>query len=90
MQPSADNSKAVPAAIDAPAADMSAWEGLGLGPGVLDAIRGLGFAEPTPIQRECLLPAIRDRRDIIGAAQTVRARLPAPARTCHMGIASPS
>ncbi len=54
------------------AADVSAWEGLGLGPGVLGAIGGLGFGEPTPIQRECLLPAIRDRRDVIGAAQTVR------------------
>ncbi|BDA45127.1 DEAD-box ATP-dependent RNA helicase 13 [Coccomyxa sp. Obi] len=54
----------------APAVDMAAWEGLGLGPGVLNAIAHLGFAEPTPIQRECLLPAIRDRRDVIGAAQT--------------------
>ena len=50
---------------------MLAWQGLGLGPGVVAAIAGLGFQEPTPIQRECLLPAIRDRRDIIGAAQTV-------------------
>ena len=50
---------------------MPAWQGLGLNPGVIAAIAGLGFEEPTPIQRECLLPAIRDRRDIIGAAQTV-------------------
>ena len=55
---------------------MPAWQGLGLGPGVIAAIAGLGFEEPTPIQRECLLPAIRDRRDIIGAAQTVS--IPAP------------
>ena len=50
---------------------MLAWQGLGLGSGVIAAIAGLGFEEPTPIQRDCLLPAIRDRRDIIGAAQTV-------------------
>lgn len=63
---------------------MSAWKDLGLGPGVLDAIGQLGFGEPTPIQRECLLPAIRDRRDVIGAAQTVRAR------TCrHMPAHAP-
>jgi hypothetical protein len=30
-----------------------------------------GFAAPTPIQEACLMPAIRGRRDIIGAAQTV-------------------
>ncbi len=51
---------------------MPAWQGLGLGPRVIAAIAGLGFEEPTPIQRECMLPAIRDRRDIIGAAQTVQ------------------
>ena len=50
---------------------MLAWQGLGLGPRVIAAIATLGFEEPTPIQRECMLPAIRDRRDIIGAAQTV-------------------
>ncbi len=50
---------------------MLAWHGLGLGPRVIAAIKTLGFDEPTPIQRECMLPAIRDRRDIIGAAQTV-------------------
>ena len=64
---------------EAPAAqagDTLAWQGLGLGPRVVAAIAGLGFEEPTPIQRECLLPAIRDRRDIIGAAQTVS--IPAP------------
>jgi len=31
-----------------------------------------GFAAPTPIQEACLMPAIQGRRDIIGAAQTVR------------------
>ena len=56
----------------AAAADgMLAWQGLGLDSRVVAAIGTLGFEEPTPIQRECMLPAIRDRRDIIGAAQTV-------------------
>ena len=31
-----------------------------------------GFSMPTPIQEACLMPAIQGRRDIIGAAQTVR------------------
>ena len=63
-------------ATAAQGADMPAWQGLGLAPGVVAAIAGLGFEEPTPIQRECLLPAIRDRRDIIGAAQTVSIAAP--------------
>ena len=46
-----------------------AWQGLG--PRVIAAIAALGFDEPTPIQRECMQSAIRDHRDIIGAAQTV-------------------
>ena len=29
-----------------------------------------GFSEPTDIQKECLPAAIRDKKDIIGAAQT--------------------
>ena len=51
--------------------DMSAWQNLCLDSRVLNAIAALKFLEPTPIQRECLPSAIRDRRDIIGAAQTV-------------------
>ncbi len=71
--------KSMPGTSGAAAVDMAAWQGLGLGPGVLNAIANLGFAEPTPIQRECLLPAIRDRRDVIGAAQTVCVYLKIPA-----------
>lgn len=62
---------AVPASPSKAPESMLGWQGLGLGPGVTAAIAELGFEEPTPIQRECLLPAIRDRRDVIGAAQTV-------------------
>jgi len=36
----------------------------------LNALSRLGFSAPTHIQAECLPAAIRDRRDIIGAAQT--------------------
>ena len=64
--------QARPQAAAAAAGGMLAWQGLGLGQQVVAAVAALGFEEPTPIQRECMLPAVRDRRDIIGAAQTVR------------------
>lgn len=51
--------------------DMSAWKFFELQPMIVDALRDLGFTNPTPIQQECLPSAIRDRRDVIGAAQTV-------------------
>ena len=57
----------VPAALD-----MSAWKVFDLDLQIEEALRQLGFTMPTPIQQECLAPAIRDRRDVIGAAQTVR------------------
>ena len=52
--------------------DISAWSDFDLHPKIAQAIAQAGFTQPTPIQEQCLLPAIRDRRDIIGAAQTVR------------------
>ena len=52
--------------------DISSWKHLQLAPQIEAAIEQLGFSMPTPIQEDALLPAIRDRRDIIGAAQTVR------------------
>lgn len=51
--------------------DMSAWSEFDLHPQIAAAISQAGFNKPTPIQQQCLLPAIRDRRDVIGAAQTV-------------------
>ena len=51
--------------------DMSAWKPFELHPLIQGVLETLGFTTPTPIQQECLLPAIRDRRDVIGAAQTV-------------------
>ena len=51
--------------------DVSAWDPFNLDAEVRGALARLGFSQPTPIQQECLPAAIRDRRDIIGAAQTV-------------------
>lgn len=50
--------------------DISAWKDLQLHPSVEGAIAALGFEAPTHVQAECLPAAIRDRRDVIGAAQT--------------------
>lgn len=58
------------AAAAAAAVDVSAWRVLELDPAIEQAIAALGFAAPTHVQAECLPAAIRDRRDIIGAAQT--------------------
>eukprot|EP00887_Chlorella_sp_A99_P006649 scaffold3.g6649.t1 len=53
-----------------PPADVEAWRDYGLGPAILGVLARLGFAAPTHVQAECLPAAIRDRRDVIGAAQT--------------------
>lgn len=42
---------------------------LGLGPLLLDAVRELGYREPTPIQAQAI-PRILEGRDVIGSAQT--------------------
>ena len=63
--------------------DMSAWSEFDLHPQIAAAISQAGFTQPTPIQEQCLLPAIRDRRDVIGAAQTVCA-LCKPAPYVHL------
>ncbi|KAF6262592.1 hypothetical protein COO60DRAFT_1699171 [Scenedesmus sp. NREL 46B-D3] len=51
-------------------ADMGAWTRFSLHPKLEAALAAQGFTSPTPIQDAVLLPAIRDRRDVIGAAQT--------------------
>lgn len=50
--------------------DVSAWKNLFVPPPVLNALSSLGFGSPTPIQALALPPAIRDRMDILGAAET--------------------
>lgn len=53
-----------------PEIDMSAWERFDLHPDLVKALARQGFSAPTPIQDAVLEPAVRDRRDVIGAAQT--------------------
>ena len=50
---------------------MDAWEGLHVPDAVLDNLRDLGFTEPTPVQRQVLPSALRDRKDILASAETV-------------------
>lgn len=50
--------------------DISAWKELFVPEPVLKALSKLGFSAPTPIQALALPPAIRDRLDILGAAET--------------------
>lgn len=50
--------------------DVSAWKQLFVPEPVLKALSKLGFSAPTPIQALALPPAIRDRLDILGAAET--------------------
>ncbi|XP_055449018.1 ATP-dependent RNA helicase DDX24 [Psammomys obesus] len=51
-------------------ADVSAWRDLLVPKAVLRALSFLGFSAPTPIQALTLAPAIRDKLDILGAAET--------------------
>lgn len=51
-------------------ADVSAWRDLFVPKAVLRALSFLGFSAPTPIQALTLPPAIRDKLDILGAAET--------------------
>ncbi|XP_004484432.1 ATP-dependent RNA helicase DDX24 [Dasypus novemcinctus] len=51
-------------------ASVSAWKDLFVPKPVLRALSFLGFSAPTPIQALTLAPAIRDKLDILGAAET--------------------
>ncbi|CAI2348928.1 unnamed protein product [Caenorhabditis sp. 36 PRJEB53466] len=51
--------------------DISAWKQFFfLPPEILNAIEEMGFAEPTEIQSAVLPVAVRDRQDVLGAAET--------------------
>ncbi|XP_048393495.1 ATP-dependent RNA helicase DDX24 [Stegostoma tigrinum] len=50
--------------------DVSAWKDLFVPEPVLRALSSLGYTAPTPIQALVLPPAIRDKLDILGAAET--------------------
>lgn len=47
------------------------WSRLGVHEDIVRALLEKGFAAPTQIQREAIPPAIREKRDIVGAAETV-------------------
>ncbi|XP_046386404.1 ATP-dependent RNA helicase DDX24 isoform X2 [Ischnura elegans] len=49
---------------------MSAWNGLFVPDPILKALYELGFKEPTQIQKLSLPPAIKGRKDVMGAAET--------------------
>jgi ATP-dependent RNA helicase RhlE len=49
--------------------EVSGFLGLGIAPGLLAALDGLGFTQPTPIQRKSIPLAI-DGQDLIAIAQT--------------------
>ncbi|KAL0170866.1 hypothetical protein M9458_035462, partial [Cirrhinus mrigala] len=55
---------------EGPGTDVSAWKDLFVPEPVLKALSVLGYSAPTPIQALALPPAIRDRLDILGAAET--------------------
>lgn len=57
-------------AAEAAMVDVSAWGDFELDPAIEGSLARMGFAAPTHIQAECISAAVRDRRDIIGAAQT--------------------
>ena len=52
--------------------DVSAWADFELDTRITAALSRMGFSAPTHVQAECIHSAVRDRRDVIGAAQTVR------------------
>ena len=55
--------------------DVGAWKDLFVPSPVLKALSCLGFGSPTPIQALALPPAIRDRMDILGAAETGKIKM---------------
>lgn len=57
-------------------ADVSAWKDLFVPSPVLKALSSLGFSSPSPIQALALPPAIRDRMDVLGAAETGKIKYP--------------
>ncbi|OHA49209.1 MAG: hypothetical protein A2991_02270 [Candidatus Terrybacteria bacterium RIFCSPLOWO2_01_FULL_58_14] len=50
-------------------ASLPVFYGLGIAPGLLDALKRLGYATPTPIQHRTI-PAAIEGKDVVGVAQT--------------------
>jgi len=51
------------------AANYMDFTALGLEPGLLKAVKGLGYTDPTPIQEQAI-PVALSGRDVLGCAQT--------------------
>jgi len=65
LKPSAAKSESDPAAP----AETAGFDDLGLSDSVLKTLKGLGYTEPTPIQREAIPPLVAGR-DLLGQAAT--------------------
>ncbi|EGD78518.1 hypothetical protein PTSG_12845 [Salpingoeca rosetta] len=50
--------------------DMSAWLPFGLHSSIMEGLQAQRFTKPTPVQEECLQPAIQGFRDIVACAET--------------------
>ena len=48
---------------------MASFSNLGLGKGALEAVKRLGYENPTPVQEQAI-PAVLAGRDVIAAAST--------------------
>ncbi|HKK43347.1 MAG TPA: DEAD/DEAH box helicase, partial [Bacteroidales bacterium] len=49
---------------------MITFEDMGFTPGILNAVRELGFEQPMPVQEKVIPVMLSDERDIIALAQT--------------------
>lgn len=50
--------------------DKDEWKALKLSSKIRKTLKELGFNEPTPIQKECIIPAAIERKDILASSQT--------------------
>jgi ATP-dependent RNA helicase DeaD len=55
--------------VSTPAENIPTFEQLGLGPTLVESLGGLGYEEPTPIQRAAL-PPLLEGKDLLGIATT--------------------
>jgi ATP-dependent RNA helicase DeaD len=69
MQQAVTRGVFVQATLAATAADSNGFFDLGLAPSVLEALTGVGYESPTPIQA-ATIPALLGGADVLGQAQT--------------------
>ena len=58
-----------PSREERPAGAGQTFNGLGIAPGILQALQKIGFTTPTPIQHQAIPPALQGK-DVVGVAQT--------------------